>query len=80
MHAAGEKEPTKMKSSLKRSAVKALTYRLVIVILDFVAIYVMTGRAKIALGFMVVSNVYTTAAYVAHERIWDKIQWQRGAA
>jgi len=38
-------------------------------------IYLFTGKAKIALGFMVVSNVYTTVEYFAHERIWDRIKW-----
>ena len=69
-----------MRASLERSAVKAISYRIVIVVLDFVSIYLMTGQTKIALGFMVVSNVYTTLAYFVHERIWDRIQWQRSQA
>jgi uncharacterized membrane protein len=69
-----------MRTSFERSAVKAITYRIVIVVLDFVSIYLMTGQTKIALGFMVVSNVYTTLAYFVHERIWDRIQWQRNQA
>jgi uncharacterized membrane protein len=59
----------------KRSLVKAITYRAVIVVLDFSVIYLLTGKAVIALGFMVVSNIYTTAAYFIHERIWNKIKW-----
>jgi len=66
-----------MKPSTLRSAVKALTYRAVIVTLDFLAIYWMTGRVRIALGFMVLSNLYTTAGYFLHERIWARIAWQR---
>lgn len=61
--------------TLRRSLVKTISYRLVILILDFVSIYLLTGKIKIALGFMVVSNVYTTLAYFFHERIWDKIKW-----
>ena len=68
-----------MKATTLRSAVKALTYRGVIVILDFAAIYWMTGQVRIALGFMIVSNLYTTAAYFPHERIWARIAWQRDA-
>jgi len=59
----------------KRSLAKALTYRIVIIILDFTAIYLFTGRADIAIGFMVVSNIYTTVAYFAHERLWDGVSW-----
>jgi uncharacterized membrane protein len=59
----------------KRSLVKALTYRVVIVVLDFSVIYILTGRVEVALGFMVISNIYTTAAYFVHERIWNRIRW-----
>jgi uncharacterized membrane protein len=59
----------------KRSLVKAITYRSVIVVLDFSAIYLLTGKTNVALGFMVISNIYTTAAYFIHERIWNKIEW-----
>jgi hypothetical protein len=43
-----------------RSVVKALTYRVVIVCLDFLVIYIFTHKIEVALGFMIVSNVYTT--------------------
>ncbi len=59
----------------KRSLVKAITYRAVIVVLDISVIYLLTGRVDVALGFMVISNIYTTIAYFVHERIWNKIQW-----
>ncbi|HEX7412669.1 MAG TPA: DUF2061 domain-containing protein [Bacteroidia bacterium] len=61
--------------TLKRSVIKTISYRVVILILDFVSIYLFTGQIKIALGFMLVSNVYTTLAYFFHERIWDKVKW-----
>jgi uncharacterized membrane protein len=61
--------------TLKRSIVKTVSYRFVILILDFTAIYLFTGKIKIALGFMIISNIYTTVGYFIHERIWDKIKW-----
>lgn len=61
--------------SSKRSLVKALTYRLIIICLDFVTVYLFTGAVRVALGFMVVSNLYTTFMYVLHERVWAHIQW-----
>jgi uncharacterized membrane protein len=57
-----------------RSAAKAISYRLIIIILDFAVIYLMTGKTSIALGFMLISNAYTTVAYFIHERIWNKIR------
>ncbi len=59
----------------RRSVVKAVTYRVLIMFLDFVTIYLMTGMAHIAVGFMIVSNLYTTIAYFGHERIWARIKW-----
>jgi uncharacterized membrane protein len=63
------------KETLRRSIVKTISYRVIILILDFTAIYLFTGQIKIALGFMIVSNIYTTVGYFLHERIWDKIKW-----
>ena len=59
----------------KRSVAKALSYRVLIVCLDFVVIYLMTGKAEVAIGFMIVSNVYTTVGYFLHERLWARIRW-----
>ena len=62
----------------RRSIVKALTYRILIMTLDFTTIYLMTGTVRIAVGFMIVSNIYTTVAYFGHERIWARIAWGIG--
>jgi uncharacterized membrane protein len=67
--------PRERTPSRKRSIVKALTYRVVIVCLDFGAIYLFTGKVEVALGFMVVSNLYTTVGYFIHERLWARSQW-----
>jgi uncharacterized membrane protein len=61
--------------SRKRSVVKALTYRVIILCLDFIVIYVLTRKAEIAAGFMIVSNVYTTVGYFLHERLWAGVKW-----
>ncbi|HVW15110.1 MAG TPA: DUF2061 domain-containing protein [Mucilaginibacter sp.] len=66
---------TNHNETLGRSVVKTVTYRVLILILDFTSIYLFTGKVRIALGFMLVSNVYTTLGYFFHERIWDKIKW-----
>jgi uncharacterized membrane protein len=61
--------------TLQRSLVKTISYRVVILVLDFTSIYIFTGQTKVALGFMIVSNIYTTIGYFLHERIWEKIKW-----
>jgi len=63
--------------STKRSVVKALTYRIIIVCLDFLCVYIFTHKVEVALGFMIVSNIYTTAGYFLHERIWARVRWGR---
>ena len=60
---------------LRRSILKAATYRIFIMCLDFGTIYFLTGAVKAAVGFMLASNVYTTVAYVLHERLWAKLKW-----
>lgn len=64
-------------TTAKRSAVKAVTYRVVIVCLDFLVIYLFTKKVTVAFGFMIVSNIYTTVGYFLHERIWARINWGR---
>jgi len=61
--------------SAKRSMAKALSYRLIIICLDFATVYFFTGTIRVALGFTVVSNIYTTLMYVLHERVWARIHW-----
>lgn len=66
---------TDVRRTTKRSLVKAITYRAVIIVLDLSVVYLLTRRVDVALGFMVISNIYTTVAYFVHERIWKKIHW-----
>jgi len=58
-----------------RSLAKAVTYRILILILDLAVVYILTGRIEIALGFMLISNIYTSIAYYVHERIWNRTEW-----
>jgi uncharacterized membrane protein len=61
--------------TLKRSLTKTISYRVIILILDFTTVYLFTGKLTVALGFTVISNTYTTIGYFLHERIWDRIKW-----
>ncbi|MFC3070432.1 DUF2061 domain-containing protein [Phenylobacterium soli] len=64
-------------TSGRRSLVKAITYRLVVMCADAAAIYLLTGKWRLAAGFMIASSVYTTALYFLHERLWARIGWGR---
>jgi uncharacterized membrane protein len=61
--------------SRQRSVVKAITYRVIIMCLDFATIYVFTRKAAVAVGFMIASNIYTTVVYLIHERAWARLPW-----
>jgi uncharacterized membrane protein len=63
------------RASRRRSVVKAITYRGIIICLDFLVIYLLTGKVSTAAAFMIVSNIYTTVAYFLHERAWAGIRW-----
>lgn len=65
----------KSDETVKRTAVRTITYRVLIMILDFVAVYLLSGKTSVAIGYTIISNLYTTVAYFFHERIWDKISW-----
>ena len=65
-------------ATARRSLAKAISYRIIIMCLDFVTIYLFTSRVQVAIGFMVASNIYTTAAYFVHERLWTRIAWGLG--
>jgi uncharacterized membrane protein len=49
------------------------------VCLDFLTIYIFPHKVEVALGFMIVSNVYTTVGHFVHERIWARVGWGREA-
>ena len=72
--------PVHFKESLSRSVAKTATYRIFIMALDFLTLYLFTGKVKIALGFVLVSNTYTTVGYFLHERAWDRVKWGKTKA
>jgi adenylylsulfate kinase len=63
------------KETVRRSIVKSVLYRILMVISDFVLLYFFSGKLSMSIGFAVVNNIYNTIAYFGYERIWDKIKW-----
>lgn len=51
-----------------------ITCRIAILILDFTVVYLLTGKVKIALGFMAASNIYTSIGYYLHGKAWDSVE------
>ncbi len=75
MESANNDVKQQKKETMKRSVVKTVFYRILIIILDFTTVYIFTGQVKVAFGFMLVSNIYTSIAYFLYDRIWGKIKW-----
>ena len=61
----------------RRSVVKSLTFRVLVVIADLIVIYLITRRIDTTLTVTIFTNLASTALYFLHERVWNKIQWGR---
>ena len=64
-----------MKSKLRRSLLKTLTWK-VFSFLFLILIGVVTGTPLLQIG--IIALIYQTATfglYLAHERLWNKIEW-----
>ncbi|MFW6265387.1 MAG: DUF2061 domain-containing protein [Halanaeroarchaeum sp.] len=63
------------------SLVKALVYRLFMVVLTVIVAFVVTTDSVAALQIGVATNVLKTGTYYAYERLWERFRagrWSRG--
>lgn len=58
-----------------RSIAKAITYRIISIMIDSVIAYAITKNAKQTLVLVVISNVISIGIYFLHERAWNRIHW-----
>ncbi len=58
-----------------RSIIKTLTYRLVIILSNFIVTYLLTGSFDLATKVASVTFVVNTGIYFFHERVWNSIRW-----
>lgn len=66
-----------MKVTKSRSAVKAITWRIIGTIDTFILSWIITGKAKWAFSIASLEVITKTILYYFHERGWNKIQWGR---
>jgi adenylylsulfate kinase len=59
----------------KRSIIKAITYRFVILISDGFIIFLITHRYDTTAKVIVFSNIASTLLYFFHERFWNTVHW-----
>lgn len=63
------------KDSHLRSIVKAVGYRLLLIISNGIVVYLVTKRIDITLGVSLLTAVLNTIIYYFYERFWNKITW-----
>lgn len=61
----------------KRSIAKALSWRLIAVIITTVTAYLFTKDTSIAIGVGAVDSLIKLATYYGHERLWARLSFGR---
>ena len=61
----------------KRSFTKTVTWRILATLLTWAVIYFYTGKIFESAKITIVAAILSMVAYYLHERIWDKINWER---
>lgn len=61
----------------KRSVVKSITFRILVMIADGFIVYALTKSYQVALGVIIFSNISSTIIFYFHERVWNRVSWGR---
>lgn len=62
-------------STITRTFVKTLTYRVLAIVADIIVVFLLTSRLDVALTFAGIMVVISTLLYFAHEHVWAHIIW-----
>ncbi len=63
--------------SKKRSIVKSISWRITAVISTIIIIFIITGNLVLGLSIGIVEILFKSMIYYAHERTWNKIEWEK---
>lgn len=63
-----------------RSLVKSVSFRALVMISDFIVVYLLTHRYDFAVGIILATNLASTLLYYFHERLWNALHWGKRAA
>lgn len=61
----------------KRSALKALTWRIIAFLVTIIVVYIYSGDIKEALVIGVSANFVKIFLYYIHERMWNRVKFGR---
>jgi uncharacterized membrane protein len=63
----------------RRSLVKSITFRILVIISDTVVMFLITHRIELTAGLVISTNLASTILYYLYERVWSRISWGRMA-
>jgi len=63
------------KETNRRSLIKSITFRVLVVLSDLIIIYALTKKVAATIAITILTNVASTIFYFLHERFWNKIKW-----
>ncbi|OGG01318.1 hypothetical protein A2Z33_05385 [Candidatus Gottesmanbacteria bacterium RBG_16_52_11] len=73
------KRAKRILSKSKRSIIKALTFRFLVIITNGILVYLVTGKPDVTAGVVTVTAIANTTLYFFHERLWSHVNWGRPA-
>lgn len=56
-----------------RSIAKAISYRVVSILVDLALVFLLTKKIELTLGIVALSNTASIFVYYFHERAWNKV-------
>jgi uncharacterized membrane protein len=68
---------SKITERIPRSLGKVLTWRIIVSIQYFLIGYYTTGSFLFGVGLVGVTAVVNSTLYFLHERIWNRVDWDR---
>lgn len=64
-----------MKEEIKRSLTKAITYRIICIVMLAIVSFIFTGDLSQVTGIVVVFQGIQMFVYYFHERAWERVKW-----
>jgi len=64
-----------MRKGVKRSLTKAISYRIICIVMLAIVSFIFTGDLSQVTGIVVVFQGIQMVIYYIHERVWERVQW-----
>ena len=64
-----------VKEGTKRSLAKAISYRVICIVMLAIVSFIFTGNLSQVTGIVVVFQGIQMFVYYFHERAWDRVKW-----